>query len=45
MKVAVETLTCAVDYSVPPQDLRISHRQIPTLPSSGFVLTDVQRQR
>lgn len=45
MKVAAETLTRAIDYTVPPQDLRISRRRIPTLPNSRFVLTDVARRR
>ncbi len=43
MKVAVETLTRAVGYTVPPQDLRISRRRIPTLPNSRFLITDVTR--
>ncbi|WP_232320112.1 cytochrome P450 [Herbidospora daliensis] len=29
-------------YSVPPQDLRIPLRRMPTLPHSGFVITDVR---
>ncbi len=41
MKTAVQLLTRNVDYQVPPQDLRISHRRMPTLPASGFVITAV----
>lgn len=44
MKVAVETLARTIDYTVPPQDLRISHRHVPTLPNSGFVLSHVHRR-
>ncbi|MDW3215682.1 MAG: cytochrome P450 [Ilumatobacteraceae bacterium] len=44
MKVAVEILTRTIDYTVPPQDLRISHRNLPTLPNSRFVLNSVRRR-
>ena len=44
MKVAIEILTRTIDYAVPPQDLRISHRRVPTMPNSGFVISDVTRR-
>lgn len=44
MKVAVETLARTIDYTVPPQDLRISHRRISTLPTSGFILSGIARR-
>lgn len=42
MKLIVRVLTRTLDYSVPNQDLRISHRRAPTQPNSGFVLADVR---
>ncbi|KXK63524.1 cytochrome [Micromonospora rosaria] len=43
MKRAVTTLTAAMRYVVPPQDLALNLRRMPVLPPSGFVLTDVRR--
>ncbi|MER7168938.1 cytochrome P450 [Micromonospora sp. NPDC000207] len=43
MKRAVTILTEAIRYDVPPQNLRVNLRRIPTLPPSGFVLTGVRR--
>ncbi|MFI9643841.1 cytochrome P450 [Micromonospora sp. NPDC051925] len=42
MKQAVGLLTGAMDYQVPPQDLALDLGQAPTLPPSGFVLSDVR---
>lgn len=41
MKIAARTLARRIDYSVPAQDLRVSLRRMPTLPNSGFVMTDI----
>jgi fatty-acid peroxygenase len=41
MKAALNQLT-AMTYDVPDQDLSISLRRIPTLPRSGFVLSNVR---
>jgi fatty-acid peroxygenase len=38
---AVRWLTQRLDYSVPPQDLRISLRRFPALPESGFIISDL----
>jgi fatty-acid peroxygenase len=43
MERAVRVLTEEMDYRVPAQDLRISHRRMPTLPNSGFVIERVRR--
>ena len=40
---AVGLLTGAMRYRVPPQDLALDLGRVPTLPPSGFVLTDVRR--
>ena len=37
MKAAVRQLA-RMDYTVPPQDLRIDLRTVPALPGSGFVI-------
>ncbi|MCW2620553.1 MAG: hypothetical protein JWL64_155 [Frankiales bacterium] len=37
----VVQLLSRMSYRVPPQDLRVSTRRMPTLPAGGFVLTDV----
>ena len=42
MKMAVAILTREMTYDVPAQDLRISLRRMPTLPASGFVISDVR---
>ena len=42
MKTAVEILTRDITYEVPAQDLRVGRRRMPTLPASGFVITDVR---
>ena len=44
MKPAVELLM-RLHYDVPPQDLTIDLTQIPALPASGFVITNVERRR
>jgi fatty-acid peroxygenase len=41
MKLAVRMLTTAMRYRVPPQDLSIDLSRIPTMPASGFVMTEV----
>ncbi|MEU5567330.1 cytochrome P450 [Micromonospora musae] len=43
MKRAVTNLTSRMRYDVPPQDLAVSLRRLPTLPPSGFVITGVRR--
>ncbi|WNB84734.1 cytochrome P450 [Cellulomonas sp. ATA003] len=42
MKTALAMLTRHMRYDVPAQDLRISHRRMPTLPASGLVISSVQ---
>ncbi|WP_406041833.1 cytochrome P450 [Micromonospora sp. NBC_00898] len=43
MKRAVTNLTTAMSYRVPPQDLALSLRRLPTLPPSGFLIDGVRR--
>ncbi|MFC0002692.1 cytochrome P450 [Micromonospora siamensis] len=43
MKQAVTLLTTAMRYEVPPQDLALDLGRMPTLPPSGFRITDVRR--
>ncbi|SCL38669.1 fatty-acid peroxygenase [Micromonospora rhizosphaerae] len=43
MKRAVTNLTTAMSYRVPPQDLALNLRRMPTLPPSGFVIDGVRR--
>jgi fatty-acid peroxygenase len=43
MKAALDALTQRIAYRVPEQDLRVSLTRMPTLPRSGFVVTDVRR--
>lgn len=43
MEAAVRLLTREMVYRVPPQDLRLSARRMPTLPASGLRLTAVRR--
>ncbi|MFC0506880.1 cytochrome P450 [Micromonospora costi] len=43
MKRAVTNLTSTIRYDVPPQDLAVDLRRLPTLPPSGFVVTNVRR--
>jgi len=42
LKQAVQFLNDGLTYNVPPQDLRYDLTRMPTLPASGFVLTDVR---
>jgi fatty-acid peroxygenase len=42
MKAAVRLLVEEIDYTVPPQDLSVSLRRIPTQPADGMVITDVR---
>ena len=44
MKAAVGVLVDELDYEVPPQDLQVSTRRMPTGPASGFVVTRVRRR-
>lgn len=44
MKVALGALTRSVEYDVPPQNLRVGLRQMPTRVASGFVLRRVRRR-
>ncbi|HET7304551.1 MAG TPA: cytochrome P450 [Segeticoccus sp.] len=41
MVAALRVLTLETTYAVPPQDLSVPTRRAPTLPRSGFVITDV----
>ncbi|MEU6077732.1 cytochrome P450 [Micromonospora sp. NPDC047074] len=43
MKRAVTHLTTTMRYDVPPQDLALSLHRMPTLPPSGFLITNVRR--
>ncbi|MFG2104868.1 cytochrome P450 [Micromonospora echinaurantiaca] len=43
VKRAVINLTTAMRYDVPPQNLALSLRRMPTLPPSGFLITNVRR--
>ncbi|MDG4796118.1 cytochrome P450 [Micromonospora sp. WMMD1082] len=43
MKRAVNLLTDAMRYDVPPQDLSVDLSRMPALPPSGFVVTAVRR--
>lgn len=44
MNVALRVLTRRVTYTVPPQDLRVSRRRMPTQPASNFLLREVERR-
>jgi fatty-acid peroxygenase len=44
MKQAATIFARDITYRVPPQDLSISLRIIPTQPASGFIITDVRRR-
>lgn len=41
INLALRVLTRRIDYTVPAQDLRVSHRRFPTQPASGLMLTDI----
>lgn len=43
MTVATRALTQWMRYDVPAQDLRVSHRKVPALPNSRFVISAVAR--
>lgn len=45
VKSALRLLATEIDYAVPPQDLRVSLRRMPTLPASGMVIKDVRPSR
>ncbi|GGM16270.1 MULTISPECIES: cytochrome P450 [Micromonospora] len=45
MKRAVHTLTGAMRYDVPPQNLALNLRRMPALPPSRFVIRNVRRTR
>jgi fatty-acid peroxygenase len=42
VKSALQLFAGEIAYEVPPQDLTVSLRRIPTLPASGFVISNVQ---
>jgi fatty-acid peroxygenase len=42
LKTALRLLATAIEYRVPPQDLRVSLSRMPTLPASGFVIDSVR---
>jgi len=42
VKSALQIFAREIAYDVPPQDLTVSLRRIPTLPASGFVISNVQ---
>lgn len=43
MKVTLNFLTQALEYNVPEQDLAISLSKMPTIPKSGFVISNVRQ--
>lgn len=43
MKAALHILTREMSYQVPEQDLRVSHRRMPTQPKSGFIMREVRQ--
>ncbi|PZF87903.1 cytochrome P450 [Micromonospora deserti] len=43
MKRAVTNLTSTMRYDVPPQDLTVNLRRMPTLPPGGFLIANVRR--
>jgi fatty-acid peroxygenase len=43
MEEAVDLLSRATYYEVPPQDLRVSLRRFPAKPESGFVIEAVRQ--
>ncbi len=45
VKSALNMLIFAMSYKVPEQDLSIDYRKMPTLPKSGFVITDIKFNR
>lgn len=44
MKRAAKLLTTAIQYEVPPQDLKVPLNRFPTGPRSGFVISRVERR-
>jgi len=42
VKSALQLFAGEIAYDVPPQDLTVSLRRIPTLPASGFVISNVR---
>lgn len=42
MKQAMQLLTQTINYRVPPQDLTVRLSKMPTLPASGFAISDVK---
>ncbi|WP_229217688.1 cytochrome P450 [Massilia forsythiae] len=42
VKSALRLFATEIDYAVPPQDLTVSLRRMPTLPASGMVIRDVR---
>jgi fatty-acid peroxygenase len=45
IKAAVRELTGGMSYQVPDQDLSVSHKVIPALPASGFLLSHVAPEK
>ena len=43
MKASLDFLVNKIEYIVPKQDLGYSLARIPTLPESGFVMTNIKR--
>jgi fatty-acid peroxygenase len=43
MKMTLGFLTSAISYDVPEQNLEVSTSRMPTMPKSGFVMTNVKR--
>lgn len=43
MKMAVRMLTKAMEYDVPPQDMRVALSRIPAIPNSRLKITNVRR--
>lgn len=43
MEMTLYFLVNSIDYDVPPQDLEVSLSRLPTMPQSGFVISNVKR--
>lgn len=44
MKDTLDFLVNKIEYTVPPQDLTYSLKEIPTLPKSGFLMTNIKKK-
>lgn len=44
MKVVLRTLATKMDYDVPNQDLHYDLSEMPTLPKSGFIMSNIKKR-